>query len=604
MIEIILMLFSRLLFTSLMASLLIGIILVVKAVCKDKISVRWHYAMWLLLIIKLILPNLFTTRYNLFYLFQFAVSKLSAEQGSDMGVGFYGLSSEKQNLINMGSFPEEYALSINGNHTISLSVILFCFWLIVALCMVAGSFIYNLRVWNTVKASKPIKDEELWTILKNCRDGLKIKKSFQMVESEKIQSPALFGLFKPRILLPINIKSRLSMEELKYVMLHEMVHHKKKDIFFNTISSLLQSFHWFNPIIWYGLHRMREDQELACDFYVLNKIAPEEHYYYGATLIKLLKIARPSMYRFSMANVLNSKRGIKERINMISKFRRESIPKKLISIFLIITMSFIGFNTSEAMSKNSSEIAPSVVPQNTIYEDLSSYFPGYNGSFVLLDLNKERYYIYNEKLSKERVSPCSTFKIVGSLIGLESGVLKDEYTEIPWDGTIYPYKPWNKDQSLHSAFTDSVNWYFETFLAKLKKEQLLKYIQQVEYGNEDISDNKDFWNQSTLKISPIEQVELLKKLYTYELPFSNNHIDTVKSIMKILEEDNIVLSGKTGSGIIDNKSINGWFVGYLEKDKQVYIFATNIRGKNNADGQNAREITMSILQDKNLIKFK
>lgn len=584
-----------------MASLLIGIILVVKVFFKDKISARWYYAMWFLLIIKLIIPNLFKTPYNLFYLFELAVSKLSVDQGVDVRSNFYDLSRGNQNLMNIWSFPDEYALSINGNQTIPLLQIVFCIWLIVLLCLLAGAFIYNIKVWKTVKASKPLEDKELWSILETCKDEMKIKESFQMVESENIQSPALFGLFKPIIILPMNIKSVLSIKELKYVILHEMAHYKRKDIFFNILSSFLQALHWFNPIIRYGLYRMHEDQELACDLYVLNKIENEEHYYYGATLIKLLNIGRSSMNSFTMANVVNNKRGIKERINMISKFRRESLPKKLISILLIVVMGFISLNTSEAMSENSRDITPSVIPKDTIYEDLSSYFQEYNGSFVLLDLNKEQYHIYNEKLSKERVSPCSTFKIVCSLIGLEAGILQDENTKMSWDGTIYPYEQWNQDQSLDSAFTYSVNWYFEKLLLKLKKEDLEKYISQLEYGNQNISGKKDFWNESTLKISPIEQVELLRKLYLYELPFANSNVDTVKSIMKVLEQDSIVLSGKTGTGIIDNKSINGWFVGYLEKDRQVYIFATNIRGKDNADGKNAREITLSILQDKDIL---
>lgn len=600
MIEII-MLFSRFLFTSLMASVLIGIILVVKAVFKDKISARWYYAMWFLLIIKLIIPNLFKTPFNLFYLLEFAVSKLSVDQGVGGSSNFYNLSRGNQNLTDIWSFPDEYALSINGNQTLPLLQILFCIWFIVLLCILARNFIYNLQVWKTVKASNPIEDEELWNIVQNCKEEMRIKDSIQMVESKNIQIPALFGLFKPRIILPMNIKSVLSIKELKYVILHEMVHHKRKDIFFNILTSFLQAIHWFNPIIRYGLFRMREDQELACDFYVLSKIENEEHYDYGYTLIKLLKIAKSSMYSFTMANVVTDNQGIKERINMISNYRRESLPKKLTSIILILVMGVIGLNTSEVMGENSCDTVPPVIPENTIDEDLSSYFQKYDGSFVLLDLNKEQYYIYNENLSKERVSPCSTFKIVCSLIGLEAGILQDENTMMSWDGTIYPYEQWNQDQSLDSAFTYSVNWYFETLLLKLKKVETEKYISQLEYGNQNISGKKDFWNESTLKISPIEQVELLRKLYIYDLPFADRNVDTVKSIMKVLDQDNIVLSGKTGTGIIDNKSINGWFVGYLEKDGQVYIFATNIRGKDNADGRNAREITLSILQDKDIL---
>ena len=390
------------------------------------------------------------------------------------------------------------------------------------------------------------------------------------------------------------------MNELKYVMFHEMVHYKKKDIFFNMIACFLQALHWFNPIIWYGLYHMRQDQEIACDAYVLSKIEPKEHYDYGATLIKLLKTVNTPIYTFAIANVLDSKSGIKKRIHMISKFQKDTFSRSMISFILIVLLSFTILTHSEGLSKTSSEL-PVVVPENTIVEDLSSYFEGYDGSFVLLDLNKEQYHIYNEKSSKERVSPCSTFKIVCSLMGLEAGVIKDENSKIVWDGIIYPYEPWNKDQSLASAFTHSVNWYFESFLSKLREEEIEAFVQQVGYGNQDISDEKNFWNESTLKISPIEQVELLRQLYTYKLPFSKKNIDTVKSIMKVIEQDNLVLSAKTGSGVINNKWMNGWFVGYVEKGKQVYIFATNISGKDHADGKNARAITLSILQDKDIL---
>ncbi len=304
-----------------MANVLIGIILVVRAILKDKISARWYYAMWFLLIIKLIIPNLFKTPFNLIYLFKLAISKLSVDQGVGGSSNFYNLSRGNQNLTNIWPFPDEYALSINGNQTLPLLQILFCIWLIVLLCILARTFIYNIEVWKTVKASKPIQDEELCVIVEACKEEMRIKDRIQIVESKNIQIPALFGLFEPRIILPMNIKSVLSNKELKYVILHEMVHHKRKDIFFNILTSFLQAIHWFNPIIRYGLYRMHEDQELACDFYVLNKIENEEHFYYGNTLIKLLKIARSSMYSFTMTNVVNKNRGIKERINMISKFR-------------------------------------------------------------------------------------------------------------------------------------------------------------------------------------------------------------------------------------------------------------------------------------------
>jgi len=101
-------------------------------------------------------------------------------------------------------------------------------------------------------------------------------------------------------------------------------------------------------------------------------------------------------------------------------------------------------------------------------------------------------------------------------------------------------------------------------------------------------------------------VGILRKFYDYQLPFSKRNIDIVKKIIVLSEDNGAKLSGKTGSGSTPNseKYINGWFVGYVEKDENVYIFATNIEANatsdKSADGQEAKEITLKILKDKSI----
>jgi len=212
---------------------------------------------------------------------------------------------------------------------------------------------------------------------------------------------------------------------------------------------------------------------------------------------------------------------------------------------------------------------------------------------------------------KKQVSPCSTFKIVNSLIGLEINELQDENTTFKWDGRKYPIESWNKDQTLKSAVSNSVVWYFQILASKIGESRMGDFVKKFDYGNKDISGGlTKFWLQSSLMISPKEQVEFLKKFYNYQLPVSKNNIDIVKDVILLSDENGIRLSGKTGSGESTNNSkskmgtINGWFVGYVEKDNNVYIFATNIEadetGKENADGLKAKEITLKILRDKNL----
>lgn len=90
---------------------------------------------------------------------------------------------------------------------------------------------------------------------------------------------------------------------------------------------------------------------------------------------------------------------------------------------------------------------------------------------------------------------------------------------------------------------------------------------------------------------------MLKKMYNYELPFSKKNIDIVKNSIKIMEDGESVVYGKTGSGVENNKEVNGWFVGYIEENNNMYFFATSIEGKNGATGVKAKEITLQILRD-------
>ena len=231
-------------------------------------------------------------------------------------------------------------------------------------------------------------------------------------------------------------------------------------------------------------------------------------------------------------------------------------------------------------------------------EDLSLYFTGYDGTFILFDKNLGEYTIYNKLKSEKRVSPCSTFKIVNSLIGLETGVIQDENSIYQWDGKKRSIEEWNKDHTLASAVKSSVVWYFQKLAISVGTERMQSYLDKIDYGNRDISGGIDqFWLQSTLEISPIEQIEMLRKLYDYQLPFSKRNIDIVKMIIIDSKEAGVTLSGKTGSG----GAVNGWFVGYVEKADNIYFFATNIEGEKEANGAKAKEITKNILKDKKIL---
>ncbi|GEM_PF-180330 len=239
-------------------------------------------------------------------------------------------------------------------------------------------------------------------------------------------------------------------------------------------------------------------------------------------------------------------------------------------------------------------------------QDLSGFFKGVNGAFVLYDLKNNRYLRYNEQRCRERFSPKSTFKIPNSLIGLETGVIRDAEFVIPWNREKYPPQPdwnqepfihWGKDQTLRSAFKYSVVWYYRELALRVGADRMKKYVSAFNYGNKDVSGRVDnFWLDNTLKISADDQVEFLKALYTGRLPVAKRTTEIVKDILVFEKTPAYTLSAKTGGGPIAEGIYIGWFVGYLEAQGNVYFFAINIEGASFAGIRDKRiELTKQIL---------
>lgn len=246
--------------------------------------------------------------------------------------------------------------------------------------------------------------------------------------------------------------------------------------------------------------------------------------------------------------------------------------------------------------------------------DLASYFKDYPvAAFVLYDLKRDRYVRYNEARCRERLSPFSTFKIANSLIGLESGVIRDADFLIKWDAKKYPahdqdsppFNTWWQDQTLRTAVRRSVVWYFRELATAVGKPRMQEYVRRLHYGNEDVSGPiNNFWLNDSLKISADEQVEFLKRLYKEQLPFSNRSVRIVKEIITLEETPEYKLSGKTGGGPLSEGRFLGWFVGYLEAHGDTYFFATQIEGPTYASIRDERiAVTKRVLAGLGYVKL-
>ncbi|MBK8328845.1 MAG: class D beta-lactamase [Bacteroidetes bacterium] len=188
--------------------------------------------------------------------------------------------------------------------------------------------------------------------------------------------------------------------------------------------------------------------------------------------------------------------------------------------------------------------------------------------FELADNNHDMIYIYNLQRASKRFSPASTFKIMSSLIALETNVALDENLIIPWDG-VARRPEWDKDMNLREAFKVSCVPYYQALARKIGKVDMQKWIDTVRYGNKRTGPNvDDFWLNDTLQITPDEQVGFIKKLYFDKLPFAQRSQRIVRSLMLQEDSTHYKLYYKTGTQMPlrnNKKVILAWIVGFVEK---------------------------------------
>lgn len=228
--------------------------------------------------------------------------------------------------------------------------------------------------------------------------------------------------------------------------------------------------------------------------------------------------------------------------------------------------------------------------------DLVRFFPRYDATLVVMDLATGQAMRHRPEMARRRVSPCSTFKIPNSLIGLETGVIPGPDFVLPWDGKKYERREWNRDHDLRSAIANSVVWYYQELARRVGLGRMTDYVGRLSYGNQDLSGGVDrFWLGSSLRVSADEQAAFLRRFETGALPVSARSLAIVKDILLQPWTEGVVYRGKTGSCSDDERAPDhGWWVGSTEYAGRRYVFAGLIEGTG-ASGQVARPMVEDAL---------
>lgn len=223
-------------------------------------------------------------------------------------------------------------------------------------------------------------------------------------------------------------------------------------------------------------------------------------------------------------------------------------------------------------------------------------FKNYNGCFILYSVNKHKIISeYNPKnRCNEQISPNSTFKIPLSLMAFNEGTI-NQNTIFKWQGQKGVLPEHEQDQTPNSWLKYSVLWVSQQITPQLGYDCIKKYLANFNYGNQDFSGDPGkknglthAWLASSLKISAIEQLYFLNAMLNNRLPIDHEAIiNTKKNLYQGKLNNGADYYAKTGSGrhgrnerqINPSKLRDGWFVGFIEKGTQQYIFVSNLTDK-------------------------
>ena len=592
----------RFLLCNVFISGIVGILLIAKWVFRNNLSSRMQYNLWLLLLGLLAVPFIPFRLISFPQIFSW-LSSVRNSSASHADVGANNVMDT--GLSGTTNWMNDFALSVNKDTPSVTGYILLGIWIVGMLAMMILVIKSSLRLRIIKRSALPLQNPEVRRLYNKCLNEMKITRNIPVYSTAFLKSPIIVGFLKPCIYLPIHLISDYHESDMRYMLLHELQHYRHKDAIANYLMNFAGVLYWFNPFVWFALREMRNDREVACDTSVLKMLEEDDYENYGNTLINFIEKVSISPFPFA-ASLSGNMKQIKRRIINIASYEKPTFYKKLkgMTAFILTTVLIMGLTPFiSTYAADGSHYQWDSSSENISYVDLSTYFGEYEGSFVLYDLENDAWSIHDMEHATLRVAPNSTYKIYDALFGLEEEIITPENSFIAWNGETYPFEAWNADQTLQSAMNSSVNWYFESVDEQLGAANISNYIKEIGYGNENISgDFSTYWMESSLKISPIEQVELLTKLQNNSFGFALENINAVKDAICLSSSAAGTFYGKTGTGRVDGQDVNGWFVGFVETADNTYFFATNIGADSDATGGNATEITMSILSDMNIWK--
>lgn len=353
--------FLLVLHASITASIAVLLIILISKLFGKHIGVRLNHALWIIVVIKLIIPLQFQSNLNMFNLLHEKYQSIYEIQNKNIlqnmaynasdflreGKNYWNSESKSQS-VQIDSSSEKIGYkkqSLTKEYVVNdVLNIASCIWLAGVVSGAIFLLIIEQRFKRKFLILEELKDLKFIQLLEQCKKKVNIDIHIPVYVCDSFKSPCILGIFKPRIYIPSCICDIGEYNELYHVLLHELIHYKRKDLVYNFLAVLAVIIHWFNPIVWYGMKKMRLKRECACDAYVLENIGEEKVEEYGMALINFSKLVSNSK-ALQLAVFFETKNQLKRRIEMIKNFKKGSYRMSAAAIACCIVASGVAFTT-------------------------------------------------------------------------------------------------------------------------------------------------------------------------------------------------------------------------------------------------------------------
>lgn len=308
------------------SSLSTGIfILLVMAIIKllgEKMNVRIKNALWVLILIKLLIPVSDHIDLNLFSILnQRYLTLVQSEQ-----IVTSGSTGMSQPLLDMNSSMTDEVPENRDNNDFLPAILQIAsvIWLAGIVLLSIFLLITNYNFRRKILGATNTGDEKTLALMQTLKANLSIKQEIRVEINDRIKSPCITGIIKPTIYIPEYILHISNSIQISHIFLHELVHFKRKDVLYNLFSIIALLVHWYNPLAWIAVKKMRIYRECTCDACVLELLNEDENIEYGMTLLNISKSYFNKNEYTQMPIYFETNNQMKERINMIKKFSKGS----------------------------------------------------------------------------------------------------------------------------------------------------------------------------------------------------------------------------------------------------------------------------------------